>query len=82
PVTTDACSPLTNAAQVAGNIALIDRGDCTFVTKVANAQVAGAVGVIIANNAGEGLITMTGAGPGLSIPAVSVGQSLGAGISS
>ena len=46
----DACEPLTNAADVAGNIALIDRGACAFVLKAQNAEAAGAVGVIIANN--------------------------------
>ena len=44
PTTFDACSPLTNAAAVAGNIALVDRGTCTFVVKVKNAQNAGAIG--------------------------------------
>lgn len=48
--TTDGCSPLTNAAAVSGKIALIDRGTCTFVTKVKNAQNAGAVGVLIVEN--------------------------------
>ena len=33
-----------------GRIALIDRGLCTFKTKVRNAQLAGAAGVVIANN--------------------------------
>jgi minor extracellular serine protease Vpr len=46
----NACVPLANAPQVAGKIALIDRGTCTLVTKVRNAQNAGAVAVIIANN--------------------------------
>ncbi len=53
PSPTDGCSPLTNAEVVAGNIALIDRGTCTFVTKVRNAQNAGAVGVIIADNVND-----------------------------
>lgn len=48
--TTDACSPLTNAAAVSGKIALIDRGTCTFITKTRNAQNAGAIAVIIADN--------------------------------
>jgi hypothetical protein len=48
--TTDACSPLTNAGAVAGKIALIDRGTCFFVTKVKNAQDAGAIGVLIVDN--------------------------------
>ncbi|HLE99042.1 MAG TPA: S8 family serine peptidase [Gaiellaceae bacterium] len=33
-----------------GKIALIDRGACTFTTKVRNAQAKGAVGVLIVNN--------------------------------
>jgi extracellular elastinolytic metalloproteinase len=78
PTTTDACSSLTNPGAVAGNIALIDRGICTFVTKVANAQAAGAVGVVVANNAGNGLVGMSGVDPSVTIPAIFVGQSDGA----
>jgi hypothetical protein len=48
--TTDACSPITNASAVSGRIALVDRGSCTFVTKVKNAQSAGAIGVLVADN--------------------------------
>ena len=48
--TLDACSPLDNAAEVAGKIALVDRGVCPAVTKVQNCEAAGAVGVLIANN--------------------------------
>jgi uncharacterized repeat protein (TIGR01451 family) len=51
PLTTDACSPLTNAAAVAGNIALVDRGTCGFTVKVKNAQNAGAIAVLVANSA-------------------------------
>jgi len=35
---------------LAGNIALIDRGGCTFVNKASNAQQCGAIAVIICNN--------------------------------
>ena len=49
--TTDGCSPFTNAAAVSGNIALIERGLCGFAVKARNATIAGAVGVIIYNNA-------------------------------
>ncbi len=38
PSTTDACSPLTNAAAAVGKIALVDRGSCNFTVKVKNAQ--------------------------------------------
>ena len=66
PLTTDGCSPLTNAAAVAGNIALIDRGTCGFGVKYANARDAGAIGVIIANSSagafGNMGGTFTGAG--------------------
>lgn len=48
---TDACSPLANASAVNGNIALVDRGLCGFTVKVKNAQNAGAIGVIVADNA-------------------------------
>ncbi len=46
--TTDGCEAITN--DVSGKIAFIDRGTCAFVTKVKNAQNAGAIGVIIADN--------------------------------
>ena len=48
-----ACGPFSaiDTAAVNGKIALIDRGTCTFKTKTLNAQNAGAVGVILVNNA-------------------------------
>jgi hypothetical protein len=81
-LTTDACSPLTNASAVSGSIALIDRGTCPFVTKVKNAQNAGAIGVIVVNNiadssAGGGTIEMGGSDPTITIPSVFVSQSDG-----
>lgn len=48
---TDGCEPAVNAAALAGKIALIDRGTCTFSQKVGNANAAGAIAVLIANNA-------------------------------
>ena len=50
PSSTDGCSALTNAGSVSGKIALIDRGSCDFTVKVKNAQDAGALGAVIANN--------------------------------
>ena len=47
-IDTNGCAPITN--DVAGKIALIDRGICTFTVKVKNAQDAGAIGVLIADN--------------------------------
>jgi hypothetical protein len=51
PATTDGCSPFTNAAAVAGKIALVERGTCGFAVKARNATNAGAAAVIIYNNA-------------------------------
>ncbi|HEY7546717.1 MAG TPA: PA domain-containing protein [Blastocatellia bacterium] len=48
---TDGCSPFINAVDVAGKIVLIERGLCTFAAKAKNATDAGAIGVIIYNNA-------------------------------
>jgi hypothetical protein len=72
PSTFDGCSPLTNGSDVAGNIALIDRGTCGFAVKAANAQAAGASGVIIANIAPGSAPAMGGVDPSIVIPAVSV----------
>ena len=63
PTTTDGCTAFTNAAAVAGKIAVIDRGVCLFVEKAKNAQNAGAVGVLILNNVSPGAPGMTGSDP-------------------
>lgn len=67
---TQACGPLVGFP--AGAIALADRGTCTFVQKVANAQAAGAVAVIVGNNVAGAPITMGGADPTIVIPSVMV----------
>ncbi|HSS76067.1 MAG TPA: S8 family serine peptidase [Thermoanaerobaculia bacterium] len=76
PLTTDGCSPLTNAAAVAGKIAIIDRGTCGFAVKAKNAQNAGAVGVIIANSA-SAFGNMAGFDETITIPTVMVQQADG-----
>lgn len=50
------------AGAFSGQIALISRGTCSFVEKINNAATAGAVGVIIYNNAGGPPIVMSAAG--------------------
>ena len=75
--TSDACTPLINAGDVSGNIALVDRGTCAFTIKVKNAQDAGATGVIVANNLVGPPAPMGGADPTITIPSVMV--SLGTG---
>ncbi|MFT5233937.1 MAG: hypothetical protein ACI9UK_000030 [Candidatus Krumholzibacteriia bacterium] len=72
-VGSDGCSALTNGAQVNGNIALIDRGSCSFVLKAQGAEAAGAIAVIIVNNVVAGTPPpLGGADPGLTIPTISV----------
>jgi subtilisin family serine protease len=46
-----ACEPLTNAAAVAGKLVLARRGVCLFGVKAQQAADAGAVGILIVNNA-------------------------------
>jgi len=80
PATTDGCSALTNAGAVAGRIALIDRSTCSFVTKVKNAQDAGAIAVIMANNVPAEPGDPRGLGgqdPTILIPTLSVTQETG-----
>ena len=48
---TDGCSPFTNASAIAGKIALVERGLCGFAQKARNATDAGALAVIIYNQA-------------------------------
>lgn len=48
---TDGCSAFTNAGAVIGRIALVERGLCGFAVKARNATDAGAVAVVIYNNA-------------------------------
>jgi len=70
---TDACSPLTNAAAVAGKIALVDRGVCGFIVKVKNAQNAGAIAVIVADNLpGAPPAGLGGTDPTITIPSVRI----------
>lgn len=75
-VPAEGCGPLSNAAAIAGNIALVDRGSCNFSVKTINAQNAGAVGVIVANNA-AGLPPMGGSEPAATIPSLGITQALG-----
>jgi hypothetical protein len=72
---TEGCSPLVGFP--AGAIALVDRGTCGFIVKVANAQAAGATAVIVANNAPGAPFTMGGSDPTITISSVMVSQADG-----
>jgi len=69
----DGCSEAQNPGELAGRIALIDRGGCSFVDKARHAQEAGAVGAIIVNNAGNVPPGLGGSDPAVTIPVVSLG---------
>ena len=73
----DGCEPLTNAGAINGRIALIDRGTCPFVTKVQEAQNAGAVAAVIVNNQPGQIFAMGGATGSISIPSVMISQADG-----
>ncbi|KAI1429062.1 hypothetical protein F5Y12DRAFT_590139 [Xylaria sp. FL1777] len=53
------CNPEDVPDSVAGNVALIARGDCTFVQKITNADTKGAVAAMIYNNAEAGVASGT-----------------------
>jgi len=74
--TFDGCESITNAGDVSGNIAFVQRGGCSFAVKVENAAAAGAAAVLVFNIAGDPIV-MTGT-PGIAdIPALMVGQADG-----
>ncbi len=68
----DGCEPITNAGALSGNIAMIDRGACSFASKVEAAQAAGAIGVIIVNNVAGPAVGMGGSSGIVTIPSVMV----------
>ena len=74
----DACTPLANAADVAGKLVLVDRGTCTFNVKAANVQAAGGIGMVVADNApGEPPAGLGGADPSITIPSARVSLTTG-----
>jgi Zn-dependent M28 family amino/carboxypeptidase len=71
---TSGCEASDFAGFTAGNIALIQRGTCAFAVKAANAEAAGATGVIIFNEGQPGRTDLFGGtlgGVGINIPVVS-----------
>ncbi|MEM9692738.1 MAG: S8 family serine peptidase [Myxococcota bacterium] len=73
----DGCEAPTNADAVAGNIALVDRGNCPFVEKFFNMEAAGAAAVIVVNNSDSEIFTMGGDGRS-NIPGVMISRASGA----
>ncbi len=78
----DGCDVIINRSEIDGKIAVIRRGACEFGFKVSQAQLAGAVAVIVVNNEPGDPISM---GPGedgafVNIPSIMVSQADGAAI--
>lgn len=73
----DACGEITNASEINGKIAVVRRGQCDFVEKVEKAQDAGAIAVVIVNNAVGDPIPMGGTNPNITIPAIMIYQTDG-----
>ena len=71
---TDGCEAITS--NVTGSIAIVDRGNCDFTVKAKNAQLAGAVGVLVANVT-DSLIVLGGTDATVTIPALCVGLTSG-----
>jgi hypothetical protein len=75
-----ACTPLSalNTVSMRNNIALVDRGTCSFVDKARHVQQAGAIGMVVADNAPGDVTGMSGDDPTITIPAVRISQADGA----
>jgi hypothetical protein len=74
-----ACTPLNypNALAVRGKLALVSRGTCPFVDKARNVQAAGAIGMVVSDNAPGEVSGLSGEDPSITIPAVRVTQEAG-----
>ncbi|MDX2360531.1 MAG: T9SS-dependent M36 family metallopeptidase [Crocinitomicaceae bacterium] len=70
----DACEAPINAAAMNGNIVIIRRGGCPDIDKVERAQNAGAIGVIVVDDAPQAPTAMSGTGATITVPAVMVNQ--------
>jgi hypothetical protein len=72
------CEPFdnTNTMAVRGKVVVISRGTCSFVIKVKNAQNAGALGVLLANNV-AGSIAPGGSDATITIPSAGISQADG-----
>jgi aminopeptidase Y len=85
PSSTSGCETADFAGFTPGNIALMQRGTCTFQIKAANAQAAGATGVIIFNEGQPGrtdAVAGTLGEPGIAFPVVGASFAAGADLAS
>lgn len=76
--TSASAATLANFAQLNGKVCLLDRGTCSFLLKAQAAQSAGAIALIIADNAaGSTAPAMGGTSSAILIPVLSVTQAAG-----
>ncbi|HEU0031082.1 MAG TPA: M36 family metallopeptidase [Kofleriaceae bacterium] len=75
--TSDGCETIP-AGSLSGMVAVVDRGTCNFTVKVKNAQLAGAVAVVIANNQATEPFGPGGTDATVTIPSAMVSQADGA----
>jgi hypothetical protein len=83
PNPNDACEALVNTGDLDGKVVLIDRGNCEFGFKCLAAENAGALAVIIVNNAAGGVVQDMGpgaVGAQVTIPCVLISLEDGAAI--
>ena len=66
----DGCEPISTV--LTGKIALIQRGKCNFTVKVKNAQLKGAVAVIVYQNLDDDAFTMAGDDTSITIPSAMI----------
>lgn len=75
------CTPLTNAAQIAGKVAFIVRGVCGFIDKYLAAQAAGARAIVVYNDGADPTrvapIVMGGLDARVTIPGLMISSSDG-----
>jgi len=74
----EGCSQILNSSVVAGKIAVVYRGNCSFVQKVQYAQNAGAIAVIVINNVSGLPATMGGTSSTITIPSIMISNVDGA----
>jgi subtilisin family serine protease len=72
----DACAPLSEGS-LAGHVALIRRGTCTFYAKAYNAMQAGAVAVVLYNNSPGRFSPNVAGDPAITIPVVAISDTEG-----
>lgn len=73
--TNPGCSQISD--DLTGKMALIERGGCTFIDKVRNAQNAGAKGVVVFQNSGDEPFAMPGTNSLINIPSVMISRANG-----